>query len=296
MKYILMLMLIMSTAFAANVKSNKNIVLKDTNTVYLNDQFNDTTVAILEADLAEKNLNLPDGEAINFVMNSPGGSVEAGLRLINFTNSLGRKFNVICIACYSMAFQTIQGVNGTRLVTEFGTLMAHKARGGVRGELPGQINNRLNYWLKRLDATDRVVVARTNGKQTLKSYKDLYENEYWCTGKDCINDGFADDIANVTCGKGLTGLRSQVYNTFIGLVRVYFSKCPLIDGIIKYKRVSRDDYETEEIAITPNMQATGLQYIYNKGYISNLDKVEKMLERDLGVKVRRFTRVNRTEI
>lgn len=248
MKLLLSLLLTVSVAFGATATDFEvdekpvvvNKVLDEGNTITLNTQFSDSSVAQVMSKALDLHLTLPEYETINLVMISPGGSVDSGINLINFLNSLNRKIDVICIWCASMAFQTFQGVKGNRYLTQYGTLMAHKASGGFRGEFPGQIEQRLKYWLSRLTQLDLNAVKRTKGVHTLASYRELYDDEYWCNDKECISQGFADGVANVTCGKGFTGLKSEVISTFFGQYKVFLSKCPLIDGIIKYQKLDAE--------------------------------------------------------
>jgi len=234
MKFLLTLLLAMNVTFASN------IVLDADNTVSLRDEFTSGSVANVINKLQALHSKLPEYKEINLYLDSPGGSIIAGEELIKFVNSLGRKVNVICNFCASMAFQTLQGIEGARLVTPMGVLMSHKAYGSFRGEFPGQVENQLNFWIKRLNQVDQKIVKRTNGKQTLESYQTLYENEYWCTEGDCIEGGFADEVANVSCSKSLSGTESQIIDTYLGPYEIIMSKCPVITGIIKFRRLDRD--------------------------------------------------------
>lgn len=217
-----------------------NIVLEADNTVALRDEFSSGSVANVINKLQSLHSKLPEYKEINLYLDSPGGEIVAGEELIKFVNSLDRKVNVICNFCASMAFQTLEGIQGKRVVTPMGVLMSHKAYGGFVGEFPGQVENRLNFWLRRLKRMDEELVKRTNGKQTLESYQALYENEYWCTDQDCINDGFADEIANVSCAKSLSGTETIILDTYFGPYELVVSKCPVITGVIKYRRLDRD--------------------------------------------------------
>jgi len=234
MKIITTLMLFASLSFA------NALVLNDTDTVSLRDAFSNSSVAKVINQLQTVSSNLPEHSEVNLYINSPGGSIIAGNELIKFVNSLGRKVNVICDFCASMGFQTFQGIRGTRYITQFGVLMSHKASGGFSGEFPGQVNNRLDFWLRRLEKMDKIVVAKTKGKHTLQSYQALYENEYWCTDTDCIEQGFADKVVDVKCGKSMNGTQSEVINTFFGNYEIHMSKCPLVSGIIKYRKLDRE--------------------------------------------------------
>lgn len=270
MKFILTLLLLCS--FSISSAEKKKILLTSDDTIFLSTEFTNNTVAEVMKQALDLHQKLPPFKEINFVINSPGGSIVAGLRLITFLNSLDRKVNVICVFCASMAFITMQHVNGNRILTEYGTLMSHKASGGFDGEFPGQLTNRLSYWLDRLEKIDQKVVDRSNGKQTLIGYKELYENEYWCDDSTCVEQGFADEVANITCGSGFTGLSKRNIDTFFGSFEVYISKCPIIGGIIKMRKVDEDGNAYGPY-INPSPELDSMEEIWIKMGIKNINKI-----------------------
>lgn len=218
---------------------DKTITLTKDNSITLNDAFYGETVAKLAKKAKELDARTESSDPIYLVLNSPGGSIDAGLELIENLNSLRRPVKTITIFSASMGFQTVQGVKGERLVMRDGTLMSHKARGGFYGEFPGQLDSRYAYYLKRITRMDEQAVKRTNGKLTLQSYRNLIENEYWCDGQECVDQGFADRVATAQCDKSLEGNRKEVWyrDIFFGMVLeiiVTLDKCPLNTNWISY--------------------------------------------------------------
>lgn len=217
----------------------KIVTLTKDNTITLNDAFYGDTVAKLAKRAKELDARTESSDPIYLVLNSPGGSIDAGLELIENLNSLRRPVKTISIFSASMGFQTVQGLKGERLVTKDGTLMSHKASGGFYGEFPGQLDSRYAYYLRRITRMDEQVVKRTNGKMTLQNYRNLIENEYWCDGQDCVDKGFADRVTTAQCDKSLEGTRKEVWyrDIFFGMVLeiiVSLDKCPLNTNMISY--------------------------------------------------------------
>lgn len=261
--------LLFFTVLTINLNCNA-ATLSDRNTVSFASDFNFKSVTKLQSEINEKHLALPKTEAINIVIYSPGGSIVAGNSLIQFMNDLDRRFNLICKFCASMAFHTFQGIKDAhRFLPSDGVLMTHKARGGFSGSFPGQVDAIYALWLNIIKKMDKQVVSQTNGNHTLKSYRKLYANDYWCNASECIAEGFADQVVPVTCDKSMSGTKSSIIRFFGKKIRIYENKCPLIRGIVDY-----------EILDGKNLDDTDLDDI--DSYVQSLSNSYQklMLERD----------------
>jgi len=168
------------------------------------------------------------------VIISNGGYVEPGLLMIDSLNALPAKIHTITLKGMSMGFITPQ-LLGKRYILPHGVLMTHKMKSGFSGlEIPGQLDSRYQFWLKRIFDINTHIISRTNGKHTVESYEALMENEYWCEGKNCVDMGFADDIVQLTCSIELyqPAISDQTYNFFGSNVTVKRTKylCPMVSG------------------------------------------------------------------
>jgi ATP-dependent Clp protease, protease subunit len=213
------------TISAAEVK------LTADNTVVLRESFNPNSVTSLKQELLRLNANLKSGYPIYLVLYTPGGSIQKGLELFEFVKGLNRPVHTVTVFAASMGFQTVQSL-GKRYILKYGVLMSHKARGGFSGEFGGglsQLDSRYNMWLKRIDMLDQTTVARTNGKQTLKSYRAAYDNELWLNGPEAVKKGYADEVATVVCDSTLTSQKiEKVFDFGFFRARLLFSGCPMI--------------------------------------------------------------------
>jgi len=229
--------LFLTTASYAKSKTF-NVTLTTDNTIYLTTYFDSESVAKVMARAKYLDSRMKSNEPLYFVLDSGGGSIWAGLELIENLRNLNRPVRTITMFAASMGFQTVNGLS-TRLIQETGVLMAHKARGGFYGEFPGQLDSRYRLWLNRVTQMDKKVVKRTKGKHTLKSYRSLIENEYWCEGQECIDQGFADVLVRAKCDKSLSGFREENYRFLwnghaIELVWTY-DACPLNTGELNFQ-------------------------------------------------------------
>jgi len=213
--------------------SAKEIKLTSDNTAVLRQSFNSASITELKKELLELNAKLKSGYPIYLVLYTPGGSIQKGLELFEFIKGLNRPVHTITIFAASMGFQTVQSL-GERYILNYGVLMSHKARGGFSGEFGGgvsQLDARYGLWLRRVDMLDKVTVSRTNGKQTLKSYRASYDNELWLNGPEAVEKGYADEVVSVSCDTSLLGEEKQkevTFNFFFFKIRAKFSGCPIV--------------------------------------------------------------------
>lgn len=246
MKLLLTLLLLLP---AISFGYGESVVLNSDNTVRFADYYMQESVAKAMKDL--KKLDSPSKiDPIFLVINSGGGSIHWGNELIRFADNLNRPVHTITLFAASMGFQTVQGL-GKRFILPNGELMSHKARGGVFGEFPGQLDVRLAHYKRSIEMGDLHTVKRTNGKHTLKSYTDLIENEYWCTSSDCVKAGFADRVVNASCDATMVGNIEDSWKfMYMGVVielKFVFDKCPLQSAMLELNIFvnGKDIYEVE---------------------------------------------------
>ena len=183
MRFLFLLCFVPILGFS-QMRIKPTITLEKNNFIIINSEFNSSSVAKVMSDLIEINslLIIPPKELF-LIIDSPGGSVTSGLRLIDFLNAYPTKINTITLYGASMGFITSQFLN-KRYITESGMMMAHNAFGGFQGEFnsknSSQIDSRLNFWKKRIGRIENQIVSRTHGIQTVKSLIELSENEFYC--------------------------------------------------------------------------------------------------------------------
>lgn len=224
MKLIFLFLFIVTSTFA----NDKQIILTENNTVQLRGPVTrDSVGAVMhELNTISKIGNAKD--PIYLILNTPGGSVMAGLDLINYMNTLRRPVHSVAVYAASMGFHILQN-SPKRYVTKYATIMSHRASGGFEGDIPQQINSRLKHVIDLIDKMDEQVISRTQGKYTKESYMELIRDEYYGVGSNAITDKFADEVVSLKCNEKL--LNESVEKTmqvFIFTFKAKFSKCPLL--------------------------------------------------------------------
>lgn len=224
-------------AFAAD----KPLILSSSNVLVLSTEVNSESVAkiMIEArklDTSASRFMAP--APLYLFLDTPGGSITDGLKLIDFLKGLKRPVHTITSFAASMGFQIAEQLE-TRYILPHGILMSHRARGEISGEFggvsPNQMESRYALWSKIVAELDVATVKRTKGKQTLASYEQKYVPELWLTAGQSIEGGFADVITTARCDSSLDGTEAHEIN-FMGFKITYDTdKCPLNGGILNAK-------------------------------------------------------------
>jgi ATP-dependent protease ClpP protease subunit len=238
------------------------IVLNEDNTVSLNGEINAGSVAATVQALYK--LDSRSKKPIYLFIYSPGGSIQAGLELIEAAKGMNRPVDTITMFGASMAFQTVQNL-GNRNILKNGILMSHRAAGGFEGsfggQAPSQIDSRYGFWLQRIKELDEQTVSRTKGKQTLQSYLETYKNEAWFTGSQAVEQGYADRIVTVHCDKSLAGTTVHKVD-FMGMqIQYEIANCPLITAPLNVKLVeeAKNDPRLVEEVKTKFLESSNLE-------------------------------------
>lgn len=220
-------------------QKTNHVTLNSGNMLIMNDYFSSQSVAKLSDKALELDSRLPAQDPIFLVMDTGGGSIDAGLELIGILSSLNRPVHTLTIFSASMGFHTVTNL-GERFILSNGTLMTHRARGSFGGSFPGELDSRYSYYLKRIERLDHTVVARSKGKLTFDSYRKLYEHEFWCDGQDCVDKGIADKVVTASCDKSVSDKKWVMLEKWVARtgnvieLMVEKSSCPLITGFLDY--------------------------------------------------------------
>lgn len=224
----------------------KQVVLSENNLIVLNEAIMPETMgkvllkakqldAALTASLTNKIKEKTSGKKtpLYIFVNSPGGSIQTGLEMMESIKGLGRPVHTVTMFAASMAWQLVQNFD-ERYILRNGVMMSHRASGGFSGEFggqfPSQIDSRQSLWYSRIREMDEQTVKRTNGKQTMESYQKAYASELWRTGSQSVEEGYSDAVSVVKCDETLAGVKSTDLSLDLGIAKVELSfdldKCP----------------------------------------------------------------------
>lgn len=219
LKIIAIILMSLTLLVAAAPKSNV-IVLTSANHTAINTDFNGQSVDDAITALSNRDKTKP----FYIYLDSPGGEVFAGKRLLDYLS--GDSENVTCIAAnaMSMAFVTLQACP-TRLVTPNAVLMSHGIQGGGQGDIKA-IEKNLEI-MKKLEALLNKISAERL-KITIEELVKRHNPEYWIVGaEEILQANAADGVTSVTCDASLKGKKKIKVATPFGTLDVETNKCPI---------------------------------------------------------------------
>ena len=160
--------------------------------IFLSDEVNDTTASLVVAQLLFLESQDPDKD-IAFYINSPGGSVTAGMAIYDTMNFIKCDVSTICIgmAASMGAFLLSAGTKGKRYALPNSEIMIHQPLGGARGQAT-DIKIQADLILRTRDRLNRILAANT-GKSVEEIARDT-ERDNYMTAEEALNYGLIDKI------------------------------------------------------------------------------------------------------
>ena len=160
--------------------------------IFLSDQVNDTTASLVVAQMLFLEAQDPDKD-ISFYINSPGGSVSAGMAIYDTMNFIKCDVSTICIgmAASMGAFLLSAGTKGKRFALPHSEIMIHQPLGGAKGQAT-DIEIQAKQIL-RIKATLNEILAQNTGKPLEIIEKDTDRDNYM-TAQEALEYGLIDKI------------------------------------------------------------------------------------------------------
>ena len=160
--------------------------------VFLADEVNDTTASLVVAQMLFLEAQDPDKD-ISLYINSPGGSVSAGLAIYDTMNFIKCDVSTICIgmAASMGAFLLSSGTKGKRFALPHSEVMIHQPLGGARGQA-SDIQIQAEQILKTKATLNRILAENT-GKPLEIIEKDTDRDNYM-TAQEALEYGLVDKV------------------------------------------------------------------------------------------------------
>lgn len=168
-------------------------LLKD-RIVMLGEEVNEVTAGLVVAQLLFLEAEDPDKD-IQLYINSPGGSVTAGMAIYDTMNYIKCDVSTICIgmAASMGAFLLSSGAKGKRFALPSAEVMIHQPLGGAQGQAT-EIEIAAKHILRTKEKLTRIIAENCG-----KDYDVVYaacERDNWMSADEALNFGLVDAVVS----------------------------------------------------------------------------------------------------
>lgn len=160
--------------------------------IFLGTQVDDYTANVIQAQLLYLDSSDP-GKDISIYLNTPGGSVYAGLGIYDTMQIIGSDVATICtgMAASMGAVLLVAGAKGKRNALKHSRVMIHQPMGGAQGQASDiEITAREIQKLKKELYT---IIADHSGNAFEKIEQDS-DRDYWMTSSEALEYGMIDKV------------------------------------------------------------------------------------------------------
>ena len=166
-------------------------VLKD-RIIFLGEEINDAVASIVVAQLLFRESEDPSKD-IHLYINSPGGSVTAGMAIYDTMKYIKCDVEVTCIgmAASMGAFLLSSGTKGKRYALPNAEIMIHQPLGGAQGEAT-EIQIAAEHILKTKKKLNEILAS--NSGQPLEVVEADTDRDNWMTAKEAQEYGLIDKV------------------------------------------------------------------------------------------------------
>ncbi len=160
--------------------------------IFLSDEVNDVTASLVIAQLLFLDAEDP-GKDIFLYINSPGGSVSAGMGIYDTMNYIKSDVCTICVgmAASMGAFLLAAGTKGKRYALPNATVMIHQPLGGTQGQA-SDIKIHADHIIKTREKLNRILSERT-GKPLEQVEKDT-DRDNFLSADEAKSYGLVDEV------------------------------------------------------------------------------------------------------
>jgi ATP-dependent Clp protease protease subunit len=166
-------------------------LLKD-RIIILSDEVNDATASVIVAQLLFLESEDPDKD-IQLYINSPGGSITAGMAIYDTMQYIKPDVSTICVgmAASMGAFLLLSGAKGKRFALPNSEIMIHQPLGGMQGQA-SDIKIHADRIIKIRDTLNNIISERTS--QPIAKVENDTDRDNFMTAEEAKAYGIIDDI------------------------------------------------------------------------------------------------------
>lgn len=160
--------------------------------IFLGTQVDDYTANVIQAQLLYLDSSEP-GKDVSIYINSPGGSVYAGLGIYDTMQYIQSDVSTICtgMAASMAAVLLVAGAKYKRFALKHSRVMIHQPMGGIQGQASDiEITSREILKLKKELYT---IISEHSGQPYDKVYQDS-DRDYWMTAQEAVDYGMIDRV------------------------------------------------------------------------------------------------------
>ena len=160
--------------------------------IFLSEEVNDTTASLIVAQLLYLEAQDPDKD-IQFYINSPGGSVTAGMAIYDTMRYIKCDVATICVgmAASMGAFLLSAGTKGKRLALPNAEIMIHQPSAGTQGQITD-----MAIHMKRLqtikERMNRIMAENTG--RSIEEVTAACERDNFMTAEEALAFGLVDRV------------------------------------------------------------------------------------------------------
>ena len=160
--------------------------------IFLGTPIDDYVANVIQAQLLFLDTSDP-GKDISIYLNSPGGSVHAGLGIYDTMQYIGSDVATICtgMAASMAAVLLVAGEKGKRSALKHSRVMIHQPMGGMQGQASDMEINYKQIMLLRDELYQ--IISDHSGQSFEKIMKDS-DRDYWMTAVEAKEYGMIDEV------------------------------------------------------------------------------------------------------
>ena len=157
--------------------------------IFLGEEVNDTTASLVVAQLLYLEAQDPDKD-IQLYINSPGGSVTAGMAIYDTMQYIKCDVSTICIGMAG-AFLLSCGAKGKRIALPNAEVMIHQPSAGTQGKVT-DMEIDVEHFLKIKQRINKILADNTG--KTPEQIKSDSERDNWMTAEEAKEYGLIDKV------------------------------------------------------------------------------------------------------